>query len=451
MITLSKKKSCRKTVLSIVVATIILLTSGSALANPWSGGGDTTPHKPAYVQTIDDLVKVQAEPKNSPVHPTVPATTDIDIIQLIQQLDETLILGYLQNLTAFGPRETGTESCDQAARYIYHTFQDMGLTVNYRNYTDPTVSGSNIEATIYGRNEADIFIICGHYDSVAAGPGADDDGSGVAAVLAAAHLMSPYAFNNTVRFIAFSGEEQGLIGSYHYAEDAYNNNQSIVAVFNVDMIGYTSTGPDGHLGKIFENTASEWIVTFTQYISQLYNEYIGIEPLPQGEHWGSDHYYFWEFGYDAVFYHEYYFNDYYHSAGDTIEHMNLTYSAHFSRLILATLATMAQEPRPVLEIRNITGGMGVSCQIINIGDTKALEVNATVKITGGIFKRVNIDNTSSIEQLAMLQVFPVHTKPFGLGRITIVITAVASNADQVTKQASAFALGPFVLKVTPIP
>ena len=49
--------------------------------------------------------------------------------------------------------------------------------------------------------------------------------------------MSQYTFNHTIRFVAFSGEEQGLIGSRHYAEDAYNNNESIVAVLNADMIG----------------------------------------------------------------------------------------------------------------------------------------------------------------------------------------------------------------------
>ena len=142
---------------------------------------------------------------------------------------------------------------------------------------------------------------------VLAGPGADDDGSGVAAVLAAAEIMRKYEFGHTVRFVAFSGEEQGLIGSRHYAEDAYNNNESIVAVLNADMIGFAPTGSDGIKGKIFENTASEWIVDFTQDISQVYADYIGIQLFPQGETWGSDHYYFWEYGYDAVFYHEYQF------------------------------------------------------------------------------------------------------------------------------------------------
>ena len=61
--------------------------------------------------------------------------------------------------------------------------------------------------------------------------------------------MRKYEFGHTVRFVAFSGEEQGLIGSRHYAEDAYNNNESIVAVLNADMIGFTAIRFRWYKGK----------------------------------------------------------------------------------------------------------------------------------------------------------------------------------------------------------
>jgi hypothetical protein len=445
------RQNLKKHIPFVFFITAILLIPSYVLGAP-SLQATSPPPTPAYVRDFDDLVKVQVEPKVSPVHPALPATTDIDIITLISQLNETMILGYLEDLTAFGPRETGSESCIQAAHYLYNTFNDMGLSVKYRNYTDASASGSNIEATLYGNtNDTNVFIVCAHYDSVAAGPGADDDGSGVAAVLAAAKLLSQQTVNHTIRFVAFSGEEQGLIGSRHYVEEEYANNTSIVAVLNADMIGYTTNADDGHLGKIYENDASEWIVTYTQYISELYDPYIGIQLIPQGETWGSDHYYFWEYGYDAVFYHEFHFNDYYHSANDTIAHMNLTYSARFSRLILATLTSMVQQPRAFLEIRNITGGLGVSCQIINLGDVNAEILNASIQIHGGVLKHINIDTSGTTPTLEPSQVFSMQTKLFGLGKVTIIITAVASNANQVSKQASAFAFGPLVLKLTVTP
>jgi hypothetical protein len=217
------------------------------------------------------------------------------------------------------------------------------------------------------------------------------------------------------------------------------------------MIGFAPSASDGTKGKIFENTASEWIVDFTKDISQLYADYIGIQLFSQGESGGSDHYYFWQYGYDAVFYHEFNFNDYYHSADDTIEQMNITYSTRFSRLILATLAEMALQPRPVLEISNISGGFGIRTQISNIGDDNASDVNVTMMITGGLFGLV--DKTFTYESTLLASQDSIQLKAWfiGIGTIEINVIAVASNADQATKHATGFLIGPFVLKVVNTP
>jgi hypothetical protein len=451
MVTMRNRRNVAFQIIGVFFISCLLLVPGYTLAETPNTPPDKTPHKPAFVESKDDLVDVQVIRHPSPTHVSSPTTTSVNIIELLQQLNESLILGYLENLTSFGPRQSGTEACVQAGHYLYDTFQDMGLAVRYHNYTDNTVSGSNIEATLYGSNSTNIFIICGHYDSVPAGPGADDDGSGVAAVLAAAEIMRNYVFRHTVRFVCFSGEEQGLIGSRHYAEDAYNNNDSIVAVLNADMIGFAPSSSDGIKGKIFENTASEWIVTFTQDISQIYDEYIGIQLFPQGEIWGSDHYYFWQYGYDAVFYHEYNKNDYYHTANDTIEHMNITYATRFSRLILATLAEMAQRPRPIIEITSISGGLGVTAQIINIGDENASDVHAMMVITGGLFRFINVSSNSERPVLTPADSMQIKVSLFRVGKIHISITAGATNTDQVTRHANGFLLGPFVLNVVNIP
>jgi hypothetical protein len=438
---------------NVQISAVFLLVSffivpGFALAVSPSGCFQTEPLKtPAYIQSKGNLLDVDVRPHAILFQPHPPLSADVDVIELLLQLNETLILGYLENLTGFGPRLSGTEACDQAAYYLYNTFRDIGLSVRYHNYTDDVVSGSNIEATLEGTNSTNIFIICAHYDSVAAGPGADDDGSGVAAVLAAAEIMKNYEFYHTIRFVCFSGEEQGLIGSRHYAEDAYTNNDTILAVLNADMIGFAPNPSDGTQGKIFEDTASEWIVDYSIDVSDLYADYIGIDLNPQGESWGSDHYSFWQYGYNAVFYHEYNFNDYYHSAEDIIEHMNLTYSAHFSRLILATLAELAQEPRPMLKIISITGGFGVTSQVSNIGDLNANDIEINLLITGGL---LGFLNASSLHQTPLLppdDSIEVTRRLFRIGKIDITVTASASNADQVTKHASGFLLGPFVLRI----
>jgi len=160
--------------------------------------------------------------------------------------------------------------------------------------------------------------------------------------MAAAYILSQYAFNHTIRFVTFSGEEEGLLGSHEYAEEADANGDNIVAVLNVDMIGYAITESEGSKARIFENEYSEWITDFMDDVSSEYDDYIGLDVIPSGYSYGSDHYSFWQFGYSATFTHEYKFNPYWHTPDDTIENMNMTYDAKMSKLLVASLAELAQ-------------------------------------------------------------------------------------------------------------
>ena len=271
------------------------------------------------------------------------SSTHETIIEILENLDEDLILGYLEDLTDFGPRVTGTTACAQAGDYIYDEFESYGLEARYDDWSYYGYSGNNIEGILEGINETsdEIYIICAHYDSVSSSPGADDDGSGTAAVLAAAYLMSQYVFNHTIRFVAFDGEEQGLLGSHEYAEEASQNGDNIIAVLNGDMIGYAANPTQASYIKIYENSASEWITDFTEDISQDYYDYCELTIVPSGYASNSDHASFWGFGYDAIMYHEYQFNPYYHSSQDIIANMDVDYSTRVTRLMVATLGELA--------------------------------------------------------------------------------------------------------------
>ncbi|MFO7677885.1 MAG: M28 family peptidase [Thermoplasmatota archaeon] len=266
------------------------------------------------------------------------------IVDIIQQVDYSLIYDYLYDIVAFGPRVTGSTTSTLASEYIYDTFDSMGLDVNYHYWSYWGHNDRNVEATLHGSDpdSDEIFIVCGHHDSVSGSPGADDNGSGTVATLAAAYILSQYSFNHTIRFVTFSGEEQGLLGSHEYAKDASNNGDNIVGVLNVDMIGYAISQSDGDGIKIYSNSASQWLLSYTQNINQVYSEYFDFTIYPQGAAYNSDHASFWQYGYNAIFYHEYKFNPYYHSPQDTIENMNVTYNAKCTKLIVATLASLAQ-------------------------------------------------------------------------------------------------------------
>ena len=81
-------------------------------------------------------------------------TMDEGVIDLINQINESMILAYLQNLTSFGPRVTGQPACEQAAEYLYNEFSNMGLEVRYDNWVSGPYDSNNVEATLPGVNQS---------------------------------------------------------------------------------------------------------------------------------------------------------------------------------------------------------------------------------------------------------------------------------------------------------
>jgi hypothetical protein len=108
------------------------------------------------------------------------------------------------------------------------------------------------------------------------------------------------------------------------------------------MISYAITTNDGNNLDVIENTASDWLYTYTDNINTEYSDYIGLTLIHYGYMWGSDHNSFWDEGYAAVFYFEYTETPYYHTAQDTIAHINASYAVKNMKLILATLAELAE-------------------------------------------------------------------------------------------------------------
>jgi len=301
-----------------------------------------TPPLPAYVQTPPQWRDTSV---NTIFHPEMPTNSMSDVvISIIQQVDESMFLKYEENLTANGPRPTESAACVAAAEYMYNEFQTMGLAVKYAHWNSGGYSSDNVEATLNGTDESsdDIYIICAHYDTVSSGIGADDDTSGTAAVLMAASILSQYQFNHTIKFVAFSGEEQGLLGSAAYAHEAKTQGWDIIGVLNCDMISYAVTHNDGDNLRVIEDTQSEWLWTYTSDINTEYAEYIDLNLIHEGYMWGSDHNSFNDEGYSAIFYFEYTETPYYHGPGDNLDHINLTYAAKNIRLALATLSEIAE-------------------------------------------------------------------------------------------------------------
>lgn len=153
----------------------------------------------------------------------------------------------LEALTAYPTRHTLSPHAVEAAAWIEERFRGAGLEEIHRSaFRYREIERHNVVATKRGSApEAGIVLIGAHYDSrmerlgdvEAPAPGADDNATGVAALLEIARSLRDVPTRRTVRFVAFSGEEQGLIGSRAYAEQCKKEQVNIELMINLDMVG----------------------------------------------------------------------------------------------------------------------------------------------------------------------------------------------------------------------
>jgi len=138
------------------------------------------------------------------------------------------------------------ESLAAAAEYIKSVLTRYQYKVKMQNFEVQGKTVSNIEAEILGTSRTQEIVIVGaHYDSCIGCPGANDNGSGVAALLTVAHLLHQNRFQRTLKLVAFVNEEppffqSDFMGSYVYAKQAKEQNENIKAMFSLETIGYYS-------------------------------------------------------------------------------------------------------------------------------------------------------------------------------------------------------------------
>ena len=230
--------------------------------------------------------------------------------------------------------------------------QDRGNTwksLSSKLGTYASLRSRNLCATLKGSNpSAGEIILVGHYDSAHSNvPGANDNASGTAAVVEVARICSRYTFERTIRFLAAAAEEQGLVGSSFYAENAKRNGRNIHTVVNADMIGYPVLGDPG---RIAISTGKDWtpLMDSTLLLNRRYSLGLILDAhtSPFG---GNDHESFIRRGYSAIDLSEGTameiwsgFDPYYHSPLDTSDKLDRNLLRHAAQLMIAIAAEAAR-------------------------------------------------------------------------------------------------------------
>ena len=284
------------------------------------------------------------------------------IMEIMDLIDEDLLSEYLAILVGFAPRATGTYGCQQTADYLKSQFQTNGLEVWVQDYTafgnkwHPRLyKGQNVEGTIRGtQTDSDSCVIFNaHYDTVEETWGANDDGSGTAAVLAASYALSQFEFKHDIKLVGFSGEEFGLLGSQAYSKTMHLQSKDIVVELNADMIGKATSAETGRRMGLSMTEDAGWVADIFTYVNQTKNLdfSFGLGTTERDGRGWSDYFSFCEYGYETVSIWQSEGDEYMHTWGDDLANVNMSYLVNMTRLIAGTLAVLADMDEFPTQIR----------------------------------------------------------------------------------------------------
>jgi len=252
----------------------------------------------------------------------------------------TIINGTPQTILSRHMNQPGNEL---AKTYIKQKLESYGLTVTIQNYSS---TGNNVIATQVGTvfpNQK--FILCAHYDDMPTGtiaPGANDNGSSVAAVIEAARIFTQYSFPFTIVYAFWDEEEEGLFGSEYFVEQAVALGDSILGVINLEMIGYDS---DGDFKCSSDEEDYVHTVQIRNNLVEINSQYgINLDIVKSPPYGSSDQAFFWYNGFDAIEFHLDVYEDTdtnYHTINDRVQYLNQPYYLKMAKLSLGTFAFLA--------------------------------------------------------------------------------------------------------------
>ncbi len=318
-----------------------------------------------------------------------------DIKELITQISQDNVEEILAKLESFQTRHVLSSrkdsfGIDASAEWIHEKF--VSLNPRLKVYFDPyeleaqgrmtnEFSLKNVVAVLPGRLSGKgerIYILNAHYDTVARradgkfprdsfdnyAPGVNDDGSGVAALIETARVFSQYEFDATLYFVAFAGEEIGLVGSTLMAARLKEEGKNVEGVLTLDMIGNIQGGNgifDNKRIRIFSagpaDSPSRQLARYARRVGEAYFPSAYIDCIFRADRFGrgGDHTPFVLEGWPGIRIME--ANENYsrqHTVDDTLENMSIDYCTRNIRIVSSILASLASAP-PAPSITNERG------------------------------------------------------------------------------------------------
>jgi len=272
-----------------------------------------------------------------------------DIDSLLSLISQDSLYAWTLRLQEFQTRYSYSDSVLRARDWLQNKFQGFGIDSLWLHYYYDDSPQWNVVATVVGTANPDkVIVVGGHYDSVVYGsgtnpyvwaPGADDNGTGTVAALEMARIVAQNPLPVTVMFVPFAQEEQGLIGSDYFCHWLYYHYVDVHFMINMDMIAHSVDSYED-----VEIYAASSAMDFVNTMFDIANTYTYLHPSYGGQSSGSDHYSFYQWGYDAVFAAEgdFFYNGW-HKNYDVVDSLDFPYMKEVVKMCLATLVTVARD------------------------------------------------------------------------------------------------------------
>ena len=260
-------------------------------------------------------------------------------------ITDDAIKSTIYDLAAFGTRYARNPKALEAAAYLEKRLREIGLQTTYDTFQDDAVEMRNVVGVMPSRkgNSSQIIILGAHYDSTSSeapdgpAPGADDNASGVAAVLAAAEALNKDELNSEIRVVFFTAEEMGCKGSKHYVKETLAAEKRPVVALIADYIGEDTGRADSTM--ILHNRHSAALMRKIISVAKEEPLELKVSALPSDYYpTYGDYRAFWDAKYQAVmFVREYHFDsdstNIMHTPNDLPERINIGQVTKVSKLI----------------------------------------------------------------------------------------------------------------------
>ena len=266
------------------------------------------------------------------------------------QITQTNINTYLTEFASYGVKKTGSVANANALAWLKNKYASFGYTAS-QIVEDPWTGGGytskNLVVTKTGTLYPTKFVIvCGHFDTIA-GPGVNDNGSGTSIILEIARILKDVPTDYSIKFINFSGEEQGLYGSQHYVQNVVNATSpkmDIKVVFNIDEVGGVAGMVNDTVFCDRDQSSPSSNNSASQAITQQLANCVGLySPLftKFDPAYASDYVPFQQNGEIITGFYEHNISNYPHTANDTYVNMDPVYVFNVGKAALGAVQHFA--------------------------------------------------------------------------------------------------------------